>query len=89
VRDHVYHPAFGGRFGLKKVLPALVPKLGYADLDIQDGGTAAAMLEALLLDEERFTATERKTWRKRLLAYCERDTLAMVRLHARLEQLAR
>ncbi|MHB1844793.1 MAG: DUF2779 domain-containing protein [Deltaproteobacteria bacterium] len=89
VRDHVYHPAFGGSFSLKRVLPALVPALGYDDLEIQDGETAAATLEALLLDEAAFSAKERASLRKRLLAYCERDTLGMVRLHARLEALAR
>jgi hypothetical protein len=52
VRDHVYHRAFGGGFGLKAVLPALVPDLGYGDLEVQDGGTAATLLEALLLGGE-------------------------------------
>ena len=29
VRNHVYHPDFGGSFSLKSVLPALVPELDY------------------------------------------------------------
>src|SRR5437762_2866997 len=29
VRNHVYHPDFGGSFGLKSVLPAMVPELSY------------------------------------------------------------
>jgi hypothetical protein len=29
IRDHVYHPAFGGSFSLKSVLPALVPDMTY------------------------------------------------------------
>lgn len=32
VRNHVYHPAFGGSFSLKAVLPALVPDMTYAEL---------------------------------------------------------
>ncbi len=47
VREHVYHPAFNGSFSLKSVLPALVPGLGYQDLDVKDGGTASALLEAV------------------------------------------
>jgi hypothetical protein len=88
VRDHVYAPAFGGGFGLKTVLPALVEDLGYEDLEVQDGSTAAALLEGLLLDEGEFDPAERSELRNNLLAYCERDTLAMVRLYERLCDLA-
>lgn len=87
VRNHVYHPDFNGSFSIKDVLPALIPDLGYQDLDIQDGGTAAALLETLLFDES-LAAAEKKKLRKQLLAYCERDTWAMVKLHARLHELA-
>jgi hypothetical protein len=87
VRDHVYHPDFGGSFSLKDVLPALVPDLGYQDLEIQDGRAASAALETLLLGEDR-EASERQALRRDLLRYCERDTLAMVRLYERLCALA-
>jgi predicted RecB family nuclease len=88
VRNNVYHPDFGGSFSIKSVLPALVPGLGYDDLDIRDGSAAAATLEALLLDENAFEPSERLKIRSDLLSYCERDTLAMVRLHERLRELA-
>jgi len=88
MRDHVYHPAFNGSFGLKSVLPALVPGLGYEDLEVKDGGTASALLEALLLGGETIPAAERPEVRRKLLAYCERDTMAMVRLYERLLALA-
>jgi Domain of unknown function(DUF2779) len=88
VRDHIYHPDFGGSFSIKDVLPALVPGLGYEDLEIQDGRTASAALETLLLDED-CEASERQALLRNLLRYCERDTLAMVRLHERLCALAR
>jgi len=88
VRDHVYHPALNGSFSLKSVLPALVPGLGYEDLDVKEGGTASALLEALLLGRDTVPAAERPEVRRRLLAYCERDTLAMVRLYERLLALA-
>lgn len=48
VRNHVYHPDFGGSFGLKTVLPALVPELGYDTLAISDGAKASVGLERLL-----------------------------------------
>ena len=88
VRDHIYHPAFEGSFSIKKVLPALVPDLGYSDLAIADGSTASAMLESVLLHPASMTASERTKARAELLLYCARDTLAMVRLHTRLAALA-
>jgi hypothetical protein len=88
VRDHVYHPDFGGSFSIKNVLPALVPALGYDDLEIQDGGTASAALETLLFGETALAPVERRALQRNLLLYCERDTLAMVRLYERLRVLA-
>ncbi len=88
VRDNVYHPDFGGSFSLKAVAPALVPRLGYGDLDIGEGATAATVLEALLLRGEAIPAAERKKLRRQLLAYCERDTLAMVKVYEKLLTLA-
>lgn len=88
VRDHIYHPDFQGSFSLKSILPALVSGLDYEDLEIQDGGTASGALEALLLESETLADTERRTLRAALMRYCERDTLAMVRLHERLAELA-
>jgi hypothetical protein len=86
VRDHVYDPGFHGSFSLKRVLPALVPGLGYGDLAIQDGSTATAAIYRLLLDPELDSA-EAGMLRTNLLAYCERDTEAMVRLLAVLRGL--
>ena len=88
VRNHVYHPDFRGSFSLKAVLPALVPELGYGDLEIADGSTAAAVLETLLLDEAALSPDERAALRDRLLRYCERDTWALVRLTEVLRELA-
>ncbi len=78
MRDHVYDPAFSGSFSLKKVLPALVPELGYADLDIQQGMLASTELARLLFGE--MEESDRVALRTALLAYCERDTEAMGRL---------
>ncbi len=88
VRDHVYHPDFQGSFSIKSVLPALVPGPWYDGLQIQDGGTASAALEALLLGGDALSAEERLALRQQLQRYCEMDTLAMVKLYERLRELA-
>jgi predicted RecB family nuclease len=86
VRDHVYDPGFHGSFSLKKVLPALVPDLNYSDLAIQDGGAATAGIYRLLFDESPDAETQ-AALRANLLAYCHRDTEAMVRLVATLHDM--
>lgn len=40
MRNHVYHPAFGGSFSLKAVLPALVPEMSYDGMEVANGQTA-------------------------------------------------
>jgi predicted RecB family nuclease len=87
VRNHIYHPDFGGSFSLKRVLPALVPGMSYADLPINDGETASLQLMRLLF-EETLKGEERAKLRRALLAYCERDTWAMVKLLERIRGLA-
>jgi len=88
VRDHVYHPAFGGSFSLKSVLPALVPGLGYEGLQIPNGGVASVKLRRLLFDDD-VSPAERDQTREALRQYCAVDTLGVVRLLERLKELAR
>jgi hypothetical protein len=88
VRDHVYDPRFLGSFSLKTVLPAMVPELSYSDLVIVDGRLASVEIARLLFVADRIPIAERERVRKDLLAYCERDTWAMVRLLEVLRQLA-
>jgi hypothetical protein len=89
VREHVYHPDFGGSFSLKTVLPALVPDLGYGGLAIADGGAAALALTRLVMEGDTLAAPERAATREALLRYCEVDTLAMVKVLERLRELAK
>jgi hypothetical protein len=78
IRRHVYDPAFNGSFSLKSVLPALIPSLGYEDLAIRDGGVASLAFLEIMSPE---THPERRAeLRRQLLAYCGRDTEALVRL---------
>jgi len=88
VTQHVYHPEFRGSFSLKVVLPALCPELTYDDLTIKDGGTAQLELARLLYSGSPLPDQEQASVREALLAYCERDTLAMVALYERLLQLS-
>jgi predicted RecB family nuclease len=87
VRDHVYHPDFGGSFSLKRVAPALVGGAGYETLDVAEGGTASAELERLMFDESLSDA-ERTKLKASLLAYCKMDTQGLVELAKKLRALA-
>jgi hypothetical protein len=83
VRNHCYHPGFRGSFSIKKVLPALVPELGYDDLTIGDGGAASQAYAEML---EACTVERAEEIRQALLEYCGRDTLAMVALFKQLQK---
>ena len=89
LREHVYHPDFGGSFSLKTVLPALVPELGYGDLEIAEGETASRELMQIVTGEPAFSLAASARRREALLRYCQRDTLAMVRVLSCLRELAR
>jgi hypothetical protein len=78
IRAHYYHPAFAGSFSIKSVLPAVVPTLGYDDLEIWEGGMAS--LQYYRMTFEVTDPEEKARLRAALLKYCERDTLAMVEL---------
>jgi len=78
VRSHVYHPAFGGSFSLKAVLPALVPEMSYEGMDVANGQAAGLAWEAMISGKS--TEAERQAKRKALLEYCGQDTLALIRL---------
>jgi len=78
VRDEYYHPQFHGSFSIKSVLPALVPEMGYGDLEIQHGLIAAIDFGRMVAADT--PTDERDRTREALLAYCQRDTEAMVRV---------
>ena len=86
VQAHVYHPDFRCSFSLKSVAPALVPGFGYDDLEaIADGGQASAAFARIAAGT--CPPDEDAQVRAQLLAYCERDTLALVKLHQVLRRL--
>ncbi len=78
VQGHYYHRDFRGSFSIKSVLPAIAPDFGYEDLEIQDGNLASvAFLESIDPDTK---PKKHEQLRGDLLAYCKRDTEAMLRV---------
>jgi len=55
-----------------------VPDLDHGDLEISDGDQASAAYAEMIRPET--SPERRKSLRESLLAYCQRDTEAMVRL---------
>jgi len=77
-REHYYHRDMHGSWSIKAVLPTIAPDLDYETLEIGDGGAAQeGYLNAIAAET---SDAERDVLQRNLLAYCERDTLAMVRL---------
>ena len=69
---------FFGSASIKKVLPVLVPDLTYKDLSIQGGNTAQRVWMELV--QQGLHHEQRDEILADLRAYCELDTLAMVRI---------
>ena len=70
-------PGMDGRHSIKKVLPALVPELGYEDLEIGSGDLASLSFAQVV---QGTYAGDETQLRRALEAYCALDTLAMVRV---------
>jgi hypothetical protein len=83
VRNNVYHPAFGGSYSLKSVLPALVPEMSYAGMMVADGQAAGLAWESFV--RGTVDPAGRESIMKALLDYCGKDTLAMVKLLEKLQ----
>ena len=76
-------PAFKGSASIKAVLPALLPELSYDDLSIQEGASASRLWKEVTLTNPG--APEREKVYADLVAYCTRDTWAMVAIHRELQ----
>ena len=81
-----YHPEFRGRTSIKVTLPALVPEMSYTTLAIGDGETAIAMFARMA--KGNCDEMDIENIRRDLLEYCRQDTLAMVKLHEQLMEIA-
>jgi predicted RecB family nuclease len=86
VRQQVYHPAFGGSFSLKAVLPALVPEMTYEGMEVPNGQAAGLAWQAIIGSD--CSEADRQSKRRALLDYCGQDTLALVKLLEALQTAA-
>ena len=88
IRRHVTHPEFLGSNSIKVVAPALVPGFSYDDLNgVADGNDASAVFYRLATDR-LLSDEDRARYRRSLLAYCGRDTLALMYVHRSLRYSA-
>lgn len=78
-KQHYYHPEMRGSWSIKAMLPTIGADVDYSILDeVRDGEAAqSAYLEAIHADTP---AERRDALREALLAYCQLDTLALVKL---------
>jgi len=78
-------PAFKGSASIKAVLPALLPELSYEDLNIREGSSASRLWKNVTLTNPE--SAEREKVYADLVAYCTRDTWAMVAICAKLREM--
>ena len=69
------HPGFKGKISIKKVLPILVPKLTYAELEIKEGGSAMKAWYEMVFGSG--SQMEKHKIADDLRTYCGLDTYAM------------
>jgi hypothetical protein len=73
----VYRWQMRGSYSIKVVLPAMVPDLSYAGMDVADGMAAMRAYHVMCALDDPVALAE---LRRGLLEYCRLDTLAMVRI---------
>ena len=86
-KKYYYQKEMKGSYSIKYVLPAFFPndeELNYSRLNIQNGSMAMNVFSTLHLKAE----SEINQIRQDLLKYCHLDTLAMVRILEKLEDLS-
>lgn len=86
LRVNYYDKRFHGRTSIKKVLPVMIPEMNYSELEIGEGGVALSAFAYMamgLYDEEKIKETKQN-----LLKYCKQDTLALVKMHKFLDDVA-
>lgn len=80
------HPEFRGKSSIKRVLPVLAPDHDYDQLNIGNG--VLANVKWHHMTDGRMDADEAAQTYEDLLAYCNLDTLAMVKIYERLIELS-
>jgi hypothetical protein len=85
-RRHYYTKEMKGSYSMKYVLPALVPELSYTGMAVSDGGAAMNIYSTLHLIKNK---DEIEKIRQDLLEYCKLDTLGMVKLINKLNEVCK
>lgn len=88
VRDHVYHPDFRGSFSLDSVVPALLPEFGNGAGEVEEGYTHGFILHQLLFLGKPEASAQREAIRQSLKRRGSLNSLALLRLKERLDELA-
>ena len=83
-RNHYYHPDMKGSWSIKAVLPTIAPELDYSNLAVAHGGMAQDAYLDLIGND--LSDADKVELRRALLAYCEQDTLAMVKVAFKFER---
>ena len=83
-RRDVYRWQMRGSYSIKEVLPAMVPELSYAGMEIADGYAAMQAYHDMC---SIAPGAESDQLRKAMLEYCKLDTLAMVKILSELQSL--
>ena len=86
LRLNYYDKRFHGKTSIKKILPIMIPDMNYDKLEIGEGGVALSAFAYMamgLYSEEKIKETKQN-----LLKYCKQDTLALVKMHKFLYEVA-
>ncbi|MDD3053379.1 MAG: DUF2779 domain-containing protein [Endomicrobiia bacterium] len=86
LRINYYDKNFHGRTSIKKVLPVMISDMNYSELEIAEGGVALSAFAYMamgLYEQDKIKQTK-----KNLLEYCKLDTLALVKMHKFLVDVA-
>ena len=83
-KKHYYLPQMNGSYSIKEVLPALVPSLSYDNLEIGNGSDASASYYQLQFENDNVVV---ENTRQALLKYCMLDTLAMVKIFEKVNDI--
>jgi hypothetical protein len=85
IRNNYYDIRFRGHSSIKTILPIMIDDMSYDELEISQGGDAAAAFAFMamgLYDEDNCSQI-----RENLLKYCAQDTMSMVKIHQFLSDL--
>lgn len=78
------HKDFKGSWSIKAVLPVIIPWLSYKKLNIQGGDDTSASYRKLIGLKQ---SEEKESLKRDMLEYCKLDTLAMVEIFKKLNDI--